>query len=122
LGLSITLMFLVSLPPSNRSRHHDQQNKHGHDGKAGTVVRPVRVNGRMLLGDDASVFRLFVSSFHVLGNCLILVDPHTFGIGTNIGFVEDTAGQEIKLFVFEGTKQAGTDLGRGDDLVERDSA
>ena len=58
---------------------------------------------------------------HVVGNGLILVEANVTGIGTNKSFVENAAGELLKLLFFEGAKQTGPDLRGERDVVERDA-
>ncbi len=65
--------------------------------------------------------RRFLHGLQIAGNGLLLVNPDVLGIGANIALVEDTAGQEIELFLFQGAEQASANLGGGGDFVEGDT-
>ena len=64
--------------------------------------------------------RCVMRGLQVVGNRLLLIDADVLGVGANISLVEDTAGKEIELFLFQGAEQASSNLCRGSDFVERD--
>jgi histidinol-phosphate/aromatic aminotransferase/cobyric acid decarboxylase-like protein len=58
---------------------------------------------------------------HVVGNGLIFVEANVAGIGTHESFVEDAAGQLLKLLFFQSAEQTRSNLGGERDIVERDA-
>jgi hypothetical protein len=113
-------MFLVGLPATDCTRHHNQQNQNGNKGKLGTLRPPIRMK-RVLMGNYLIIWRRLLGCFQISGDRFVFVDSHTLGISADIGFVEDASGEQIKLFFFESQKQTASYLRRGDNLFQRDA-
>ena len=120
--MALNLTILINLPAADSSRDHDQQDQDRHDWKAGSLDGSVRMNGSMLVCDDAGIGRSFVSGLQILGYSFVFVHPDALGIGANIGLVEDPTREQFELFFFESDEQAASDLGGGDDLIEGNTA
>jgi hypothetical protein len=56
----------------------------------------------------------------VVGDRLLLVNSDVSRVSSDVALVEDAARELIKLFVFQGSEQASSNLGGGGDVIERD--
>ena len=115
-------MILVDFPAADATGDYHQQNQYGKNWEAGAADRAVGVQGSMLMGNDSGVRRRLLSGLQIIGYGFVFVDTDALGISANVGFVEDSAGQEIELFIFQSLKQAPADFSRGHNLIQRDAA
>ena len=123
---TLPLPLTVELPASGSSRDQNEQDKNGDQGKAATDRGAIHViaavHGRILMGDQPDIRRVFMRRPQIIGDRLLLVDAKVTGVSANVAFVEDASGKEFELFVFQGAEQARSNLGRGGNFVERDAS
>jgi hypothetical protein len=60
----------------------------------------------------------FVRGLQIISDRLLLVDSDILGVSADIPLVEDAAGEQIELFIFQGAKQASPDPCDCGDFVE----
>ena len=58
----------------------------------------------------------------ILGDRFLVVQAEMFGVGTDEAFVENAAGEQIKVLFFDGLQHARADLGDVGDIIEREVA
>jgi hypothetical protein len=75
----------------------------------------IRLNGRLreLAGAQGG---------EIVGHGFFFVEPDLPGIGADESFVEDAAGQLLKVFVLEGAQHAGADFRAVGDGIQLDAA
>ena len=111
----------VNLPAADAACDHHQQDENRHHREPGIAAGHTVGVERSLMSNDARVGWSFAGRFHIRGYRFVFVDAHALGVGAHVRLVEDAAGQQVKLLVFQGAQQARANLGGGHDLIERDA-
>src|ERR1019366_4932939 len=125
--LAIKLTLPVNSPATDGPRHQNQSDQYGDHGQGRSApgaclfaAGSLESAGGVLLGNRMAARRRFLRGLQIAGDGLLLINADVLRIGANIALVEDTAGEEIELFLFQGAEQASPNLGGGGDFVEGD--
>src|SRR5690242_19360157 len=74
--------------------------------------------GRTQVGFDW----ILTGGLHIVGHGLVFIQADVPRIGANEPFIENPSRKLIEVIFFEGPEHAGSDLGRGGNLVQRNAA
>jgi hypothetical protein len=75
------------------------------------------------IGRNGLLLELAVAQgFEIFGHRFFFVKPDLAGVGPDETLIEDSAGELVKVFIFEGAQHAGADFGGIGDGLELDAA
>jgi hypothetical protein len=85
-------------------------------------IRFVRGFARAEVGEQGLRLNLaFAEGGQIVSNGFVFVEADLAGVGADKTFVEDAAGELVKMFVLDGAEHASTDLCGGRDGLEREA-
>jgi hypothetical protein len=125
----IGFSLFVNLPAASRSNYYDNQDEDRNEREArlmrifgdgkGSPLQPARC---ALRGDHPYVGIVVSGGNQVVGNSYFFVDAQIFGVSADKTFVEDAARKQLEVLIFNGAKQASSNLCGSGDFVQRDAS